>query len=361
MKKFLLAIFSAVITLVLLEAYFQLKPLSLNFYNADGWWKENWLKQQDQSTSERVSFAIDSYDEKLGWRLTSNLDLVDRLGNRLTSNSKGVRGKTEFTPSTDAVRVVTLGDSFTFGQCVADDETYSSYLEQIDDRLEVVNLGVHGYGSDQQLLKLQLEGTQYEPKIIIVGFVNENLERNRLKFRDFAKPKFILKDGTLKLQESHIKSPEELKRDIHLHTLNYLNILVTKVRDTFFRKSVEKYENALAMNVLEEMISTASSINAQMVLLYLPDQSEILENRINPHIVYQQLCERTDIICIDPSSRILTQAQKTDQPSQLFAACQHYAKEVYKIIATSLYEQLKGYLPNSVDEATPAAGQLGKD
>jgi len=359
MKKFLLATLSVVITLALLEAYFQFRPLSLTFYNADGWWKENWLKQQDQSTSERVSFAIDSYDEKLGWRLSINLDLVDRLGNRVTSNSKGVRGNKEFSDTTDAIRVVTLGDSFTFGQCVADDETYSSYLEQMDDKLEVVNLGVHGYGTDQQLLKLQLEGVQYQPNIVVVGVVNENLTRNRLTFRDFAKPRFILEDGEPILQDSHIKSPEELKQEIHLHTLNYLNILVTKVRDTFFRKSVEEYENALAMNILEEMISTAKSINAQMVLLYLPDQSEILENRINPHIVYQQLCDRTDAICVDPSARLLALAEKTDQPSQLFAACQHYAKEVYREIATSLYNELKVLLYNS-NEASPAASRMNE-
>ena len=51
-----------------------------------------------------------------------------------------------------------LGDSFTFGEDVGDDETYSHHLEQLLPGTEVINLGVHGYGHDQMLIYLREEG-----------------------------------------------------------------------------------------------------------------------------------------------------------------------------------------------------------
>jgi hypothetical protein len=39
-----------------------------------------------------------------------------------------------------------LGDSFTFGDEVSDNETYSYYLQQMLPHTEVINMGVHGYG-----------------------------------------------------------------------------------------------------------------------------------------------------------------------------------------------------------------------
>lgn len=345
-KKPSIFVISAIFFIIIIEIFFQIRPLSLDFYNADGWWKENWLKDRTKYSSEYVYYSIDKFHPALGWTLKQNLDIIDALGNRVTSNSKGIRGKKEFDiEKGEATRVLTLGDSFAFGQCVADDETFSSYLEQLDRGIEAINMGNHAYGTDQQLLKLKNEGMQYEPDIIILGFVNENLERNRLKFRDFAKPKFLLKDGELILQDSHIKSPEEYKKDIPLHTINYVNVLITRFRDTFFKEAVDKHEYSLSKRLLEELISVANSTNAQMVLLYLPDQSEILEKTISPHVIYKQLCDRTDIICVDPSSRMLALVEKVEQPSKFFNC--HYSKEIHQAIAAELYDKLKGTLPNS--------------
>ncbi len=51
-----------------------------------------------------------------------------------------------------------LADSFTFGDEVSDDETYSSYLQQALPGAENINLGVHGYGHDQMLILLMEDG-----------------------------------------------------------------------------------------------------------------------------------------------------------------------------------------------------------
>lgn len=77
---------------------------------------------------------------------------------------------------------------------------------------EVINLGVHGYGHDQMLILLKEEGVKYEPDIVILGFMPIDMSRNLLKFRDFAKPRFILKGGKLKFTGSPVPRPEDILR-----------------------------------------------------------------------------------------------------------------------------------------------------
>ena len=75
----------------------------------------------------------------------------------------------------DAWRVLGVGDSFTFGMGVDNDETYLSILEQnlianSDQPVQVLNSGVIGWGTSHELLYLEQEGFAYDPDLIVVGF-----------------------------------------------------------------------------------------------------------------------------------------------------------------------------------------------
>src|SRR5882724_5248615 len=130
----------------------------------------------------------------------------------LNTNSKGLRGKKDFPyiKNKETLRILILGDSFTFGDEVSDDETYSYYLQQMLSHTEVINMGVHGYGHDQMLILLREEGIKYEPDIVILGFLPLDMSRNLLEFRDFAKPRFVLKGGELKLTGTPVPRPEDI-------------------------------------------------------------------------------------------------------------------------------------------------------
>jgi hypothetical protein len=67
--------------------------------------------------------------------------------------------------------------SFTFGQEVGDDETWSCFLQNLLPGSEVINFGVQAYGHDQMLLYLQEEGIKYHPDIVILGFVSMDMRR----------------------------------------------------------------------------------------------------------------------------------------------------------------------------------------
>src|SRR6266404_4190437 len=100
-------------------------------------------------------------DAKLFWRLKPNQDCYTKIGHKAVHiNSNGTRGP-EFTvekpPGT--IRILSLGDSRTFGWGLTDEETYSRRLRNLlqnyagDGRtVEVINAGVNAWSYPQILV-----------------------------------------------------------------------------------------------------------------------------------------------------------------------------------------------------------------
>lgn len=104
-----------------------------------------------------------------------------------------------------------LGDSLAFGFEVADDETFSALLESRAG-YEVVNLAVPGYGTDQEVIRLENEGMRFRPDVVILNVCLENdLADNvsRTFFYDglHPKPYFRLEGGRLRLYDDQLRLP----------------------------------------------------------------------------------------------------------------------------------------------------------
>jgi hypothetical protein len=102
------------------------------------------------------------YDAQLGWRPNENIDAwVRRKGWGLADGELTVprRPRVEF-----------VGDSFTYGLYVSDDESFAVRLgaDHLRDH-EIVNFGVNGYGADQMLLLYETIGRLYRPDIVVMA------------------------------------------------------------------------------------------------------------------------------------------------------------------------------------------------
>jgi hypothetical protein len=74
-------------------------------------------------------------------------------------------------------RIVILGDSFAFGQGVADEEIFARVLDRMaGPRVEVINIAKGGWSTINQFMAFQREGLAYEPDIVIVAAVTNDLE-----------------------------------------------------------------------------------------------------------------------------------------------------------------------------------------
>ena len=97
-------------------------------------------------------------------------------------NSLGYR-QAEFNPAkTDQLRIVTIGDSFTFGDGVEEQETWPRALEralagQAPRRIEVINAGVPGRWVDEYYLELKRRSLPLDPDVVIVGlFIGNDID-----------------------------------------------------------------------------------------------------------------------------------------------------------------------------------------
>jgi lysophospholipase L1-like esterase len=122
-------------------------------------------------------------------------------------NSLGLRGPELTAVPPGGVRVVALGDSWTSGLEVAENETYSAVAtgllsERLGVPVQVVNAGVRGYGTDQAWLFYRERLSQLHPDVVLyyyTGIAGRNATLHQMR-RVFAKPAFVLgPDNTLHL------------------------------------------------------------------------------------------------------------------------------------------------------------------
>jgi hypothetical protein len=242
----------------------------------DASWRLRWIRRQRGEV--RLYYRFDVHHPTRGWALRPGIEPTPAFeGKLLSSNSHGLRGRAErdYAKPPGVLRIVTLGDSFTFGEEVGDDETWSRQLEELLPGSEVLNLGVHGYAHDQMLLYLQEEGVRYHPDLVILGFIGDDMERNLLHFRDFAKPRFALREGRLALEGTPVPEPEQvLAHELYRSKFfDLLTMLWERYRLRSGRRSRE--ERQLSLALLDEIAATARKAGATPAFAYLPVYGEL--------------------------------------------------------------------------------------
>lgn len=93
-------------------------------------------------------------------------------------------------------RILVLGDSFTFALGVRFEDLYVQKLEQLleadggADTFQVINAGVAGYNTRQELIYLLTDGMRFAPDLLVVGFYWNDLLGNARPLPDLSAPRF---------------------------------------------------------------------------------------------------------------------------------------------------------------------------
>lgn len=168
-----------------------------------------------EDSSDRHGY--DAPDARLGWRLDAGVDVRSvKPGSydvRVRSNPQGLRGVRPVAakPAPGVPRIAVFGDSQTFGEGVGDDETWAALLGRDHPAVEVLNFGVHGYGTDQMLLRWEEQGRGFRPDVVVLAIAWFHADRNASDFTFYAKPRFALADdGTLVPPSGAIPPPDRL-------------------------------------------------------------------------------------------------------------------------------------------------------
>jgi GDSL-like Lipase/Acylhydrolase family len=116
-----------------------------------------------------------------------------------TTNNVGLRGpKLDPHKSDDLCRILVLGDSFTFGVGVRNDQTFSALLERALNKrasfkVEVLNAGVNSYAPILEYLFFKTHGVLWNPDVVVLAFDMSDLEqeqyyRTRARFDGSGSP-----------------------------------------------------------------------------------------------------------------------------------------------------------------------------
>ncbi len=175
-----------------------------------------------------------------------------------TINSDSLNERFEYTTAKpeNTFRIITLGDSFTFGQYV---DTKDNWPEKLEDMLnlnlkcknikkfEVINLGVYGYDAQYEVERFKKRGEKYNPDLVIWYFTD--LLRYNERIRDnYTKSVSAFKDSNPNASQTTIsqKGIELFKEGAN----NSINELGKTAILNFQRNQIEQFRQYYKGKVL---------------------------------------------------------------------------------------------------------------
>lgn len=160
------------------------------------------------------------YDHVIGHRLYPGTEGWFREEGEayIRINSQGLRDREHtFEKPAETIRIAVLGDSYTEAFQVRLEDTFWAVMERQMNQckpfgakqIEVINFGISGDGTAQELLRLQRDAWQYAPDIVLLAFLTGNDIRNNSKTLepDRLRPFFVLHDGALTVDSSFTTLP----------------------------------------------------------------------------------------------------------------------------------------------------------
>ncbi|HYC66003.1 MAG TPA: SGNH/GDSL hydrolase family protein [Reyranellaceae bacterium] len=187
-----LIVASVAVSLLLIELAFRL-AMGLPLLKVEDW-------RMQRLTDARVGEHA-QFDPLLGWVPRANY--ASQEHNTLDHGVRRNGGERELRTGS----ILTVGDSFTEGWDVDDDETWPAWLEMLGGA-PVVNAGVGGYGTDQIVLRAEQLLPIVRPHTLIVGFLSFDIHRTGHAAYGASKPWFTVERGELRY---HPPAPPEAR------------------------------------------------------------------------------------------------------------------------------------------------------
>ena len=258
--------------------------------------------------------CISEYDPALGWTLAPGttgrhrhpelgVDVIYRI------DARGARDMTRARKDVGNRRLIVLGDSNGFGWGV-DYKRHFAAIVQASVPVEVLNLSVSGYGTDQALLRFRSEGLRFRPAFIVIQVTPNDLDDIQTSWvAGRPKPWFTLNDGALRLHNVpvgiEIRDARRmagqwmpvrfrawlLKRSFFYHWLNAR--LPEEPPPTPERARTSDTSLALFRALVEEIRTAASATGATVAVMHA--SSEMREHRaqaIPPGVEVLDLSDR---------------------------------------------------------------------
>ena len=310
------------------------------------------------------------------------------------SNNIGARSRRDIEAfsSPDIVRLLAFGDSFTMSSRVSEEETWTFHLDQKSKNLEVVNLGVDGYGMAQSYLRYREMKNRIEHDLIILGFAPlADLERDVNSLRTLLgwkmpilAPRFVVNEDSILLVDRPYVSSQDLRNnsvtglspDLHEFLQKYdvfyfdsiyesppfLGRLVTYKLFSLFEYTLERRRllkglieigseaTQLSKGVFRSMKMDAMNNGKTFLLVFIPTLVDIKKYRSNPTF-RRQWTALISYTCPDLNNCIDLMSPLIELPPDEIDSGYdgtHYGPKTNEAVAEILWKALNPQVSNAI-------------
>lgn len=317
------------------------------------------------------------FHEKRGWELKPgnyhHFDPGAMTSSSIVINSLGIRGKAvQPKANPERERITLVGDSFMFAMALEERDTAADHVQiALGNHYEIVNLGVPGYGTGQEILFLQdlrNKGYDWGSRVILVFFTNDIQDNlgldygtlSRLAYRPVIYPGL---DGRLVIEKpiqpiDHKSSIEPQKNRYLFDDFLKNRAELTAARFPFLIRILGMATNGVSLprdpgvitgwytegwearwqvtshliDYMENMVKTQAGLKFDIVFIPSPFQVEpalkevvasnasrnptyrmFLEDIDRPQRMLMGLCEKRKIRCVDTTDKL--RAASKEQPA----------------------------------------------
>lgn len=242
-------------------------------------------------------------DPVLGWRHPRGVtrEFTNEAGETVLNvlNAQGNRGPVASPqPPDSTVRILALGDSFTEGWGVGENDLITTVLATAEPGLEVVNAGVGGYGTVQHYRYLSAEGLRYRPDLVLLlVYENDFTDNVRPNLPEFGpRPYAIRKDGEVRILDSLEQAPFEkflfpvpFRASLYRHSYAYY--FVNRAYQRIFAERMRAlvladYQGTSVDDMYEILFSTLDRIDElldqqriPLVVVHIPTREDATSGR----------------------------------------------------------------------------------
>lgn len=303
-------------------------------------------------------------DPLVGWTYTPGFQRRDVYGpgKHIHINARGFRGVDDVKAEKAAgrYRIVCVGDSFTFGAGVGDEEGWCPQLAKIDPRIEAVNMGIGAAGVDQSVLWYRRDGAVLEHDLVIFAFIGPDFRRMIPDARSVInpKPRFMIVDGRLELTNVPVPDYGQYHRHEGLvwsklvafpRSLRSYQLVHDAFDDAFVRRTYDPF--AVADLLFTEVRRDLDAADRRGVLVFLAGSGDIesrcgssptgfceMDKRSADAVRFEETAKRAGMPFVDTSP--LFHGLYAGGLGPYYLEDGHYDVPGHQAVARYLYEQL---------------------
>ena len=223
LANLMLLALSVIILLILLEVFVRIFNIAPDYGATKGMYQKDDLLDYSMTPDFKGRFTRQEFSADV------------------STNSFGLRDVQYSEKKPNDYRILALGDSFTWGAYGTElNQTFAKILEKkLNERhgklnYQVINAGVPGYGTDQELAYLENKGSELKPDLVLLNFFVGNDFRDNMQSGEYA-----VEDGILVSRKVQVSASEKIRGLLLVHSHAYR--IIEKGAIILFNDFIQKY------------------------------------------------------------------------------------------------------------------------